>query len=410
MTCFMNKYLLLYIFLFLWASYGLQAQIPGENPCSAVKIPAPAVDQPVADHECRLWGILTSGNVSNGVYGPHLQAFRDLSASNPDGWGLGFYTLTLKGGLIPVIYRGMWRADEDFMYDSCAEVLLENLSVSGIGHVRNTSSGYEHIPDPHPFLTYSVNRNFSMMFAHNGTLNKPTLINLLGDYPQLNHYHYGGENINDPNHDSDLYRLFLMKWIDEHPFTHITPCLKDAMVYLTGQMGENLSYNFIMTSAMDTMWALRYNNTLTYRREPAGEGYTWEVASEPLSEEGWISATNRYLYVFTSSKPVPDSILIRESEYGMPDESGIPVSFDFSFQNPMITSDLNLTFFSAQPGVVSLQIFSPNGQIINDIRAIMLEKGINPISVGLKGCKSGMYYVRVTEGTRTLTKKLVMAF
>jgi len=410
MTYFMKRYLIIIISLVLLISLDLPAQYPGENRWNVFEESRINSLLPVTDHECRLWGMLTPGGYSYSSLRAHLQTFRDLSSSNPDGWGLGFYTQMVKGGLIPVIYRGMWRADEDFMYDSCAVMLLNNLSVSGIGHVRNTSSGYEHIPDPHPFLTYSVTRNFSMMFAHNGTLNKPTLINLLGDYPQINHYHYGGDNINDPNHDSDLYRLFLMKWIDEHPFTHVTPCLKEALVNLTKEMGDDLSYNFIMTSAMDTLWALRYNNTLSYRRESSGENYTWEISSEPLSEEGWISAANRYLYVFTSSKPVPDSILIRESEYGMPDESGIPVSFDFSFQNPMITSDLNLSFFSAQPRVVSLQIFSPNGQIISDITTIKLEKGTNSLSVGLNRCKSGMYYVRVTEGTRTFTKKLVMAF
>jgi len=203
-------------------AFSVSAQEYGINLGSIVN--AESNIDPLKDstHNCRFWGMLSAGSFNDSTKMSHLNSLRHLASSNPNGWGFGFYTETVKGGIIPVLYRGMWRADEDYLFDTSAKLMLNNLSTCGIAHIRNSSSGYVNIPNPHPFYTKSMQRDFSMLFAHNGTLSKPTLVTLLDTYTDNNHYSYSGDGVNDPNHDSDLYRLFLMKWIDEHTYGRVT--------------------------------------------------------------------------------------------------------------------------------------------------------------------------------------------
>ena len=359
-------------------------------------------------HNCRMWGMLTAGTFNDTTKIWHLHSLKQLASENPNGWGLGFYTQTLRGGNIPVIYRGMWRADQDFLYDSCAGMMIENLSNSAVAHVRRSSSGYVNIPDPHPFYTKSLTRNFSMMLAHNGTLNKPTLISLLGTYSAINHYHYSGDGVNDPNHDTDLYRLYLMKWIDEHPEDNITTCLTDAIVALTTQMGTNLSYNFIMISSVDTLWALRYNNTLSYRREIGSSGFVWEVASEPLTSPDWIKATNYYLYKFTSQKATPDSIPVKDLGFGMDENQDQTPEISISFQNPASGNPFYLTIEAKKKYLVKIQLINPAGQIVTEMPDVSINAGINMINPNIRGLKPGIYVLKIDAGETCVSEKLVI--
>lgn len=359
-------------------------------------------------HNCRMWGMLTAGTFNDTSKIWHLHSLKQLSPANPNGWGLGFYTQTMRGGNIPVIFRGMWRADQDFLYDSCAAMMIENLSTSAIAHVRRSSSGYVNIPDPHPFYTKSLTRNFSMMFAHNGTLNKPTLITLLETYAAINHYNYSGDGVNDPNHDTDLYRLYLMKWIDEHPEDNITTCLSDAIVALTTQMGTNLSYNFIMISSGDTLWALRYNNTLSYRRETGPSGYVWEVASEPLTSPDWVKATNYFLYKFTSQKATPDSIPVKDLGFAIAENSDPLSEISISFQNPASGNQIDLTIESKKKSLVSVRLFNPAGQIVAEMSGVTIDTGTNLIHLDIRLLKTGVYLLKVDAGETCFSEKLVI--
>jgi len=359
-------------------------------------------------HNCRLWGMITAGGFNDTTKLKHLTSLKNLAASNPNGWGVGFYTKTLRGNNIPVIYRGMWRADQDFMYDSCIGIMVDNLSISGIAHIRKSSSGYVNIPDPHPFFTKSLTRDFSMMFAHNGTLDKPTLITLLESYPETNHFHYSGDGANDPNHDTDLYRLFLMKWIDEHPSKSITTCLSDAIFSLTNQMGTNLSYNFIMVSNYDTLWALRYNNTLSYRRETGSSGYVWEIASEALSDTGWVKATNYYLYWFTPNKATPDSIPVKDLGFSLPENIYISPSLNFSFPNPSAGQTLDIEIESKANHQVSFHLYGSQGQLLSKTPEITVNPGLNHFSYNISRLKAGIYYLKLEAGKDSQTKELIV--
>jgi predicted glutamine amidotransferase len=359
-------------------------------------------------HNCRMWGMITAGGFNDTTKKEHLSSLKQLAAANPNGWGMGFYSQTKRGGNIPIMYRGMWRADQDFMFDSCSSMMLDNLSTSGIVHIRRSSSGYVNIPDPHPFFTKSLTRDFSMMFAHNGTLDKPTLITLLESYPETNHFHYSGDGANDPNHDTDLYRLYLMKWIDEHPSKSITTCLYDAIFSLTNQMGTNPSYNFIMVSNYDTLWALRYNNALSYRRETGSSGYVWEIASEALSDTGWIKATNYFLYVFSPNRATPDSIPVKDAGFGLPENAVNNPAFNFSFPNPSFGHTLNIKIESKENHQVSLHLYGSQGQLLSKTPEITVNPGLNNFSYDICNLKPGIYYLKLEAGKDSQTKELII--
>lgn len=358
-------------------------------------------------HNCRFWGMLTNGSFDDNTQISHLDSLQQLAPSNANGWGVGFFTETTKGGHIPVTYRGMWRADQDNLYDTCAKIMLNNLSNSGIAHIRNASYGYVNIPNPHPFFLKSMQRDFSMLFAHNGGLNIPLLITLLDTFTNNVHYNYSGSTLNDPNLDSDLYSLYLMKWINEHPSDSITACLKNALDTLTGQMGFGVSYNFVIATTYDTLWALCYNNTLSYRRENGYPGYFWEVASEPLGGTDWVSASNYYLYIFSTGNAYPDSIQINNpiTHFKQIDEN---VLFNVKCANPAIGKSIEIEIDAAESQSVSLQLIDIQGNLLSRKDNITLVASKNHITFDISILKSGIYYLIIDSYKGRLSKKIVI--
>ncbi len=360
-----------------------------------------------APHNCRFWGMLTAGSFNDSTKISHLDSLQQLASSNANGWGFGFYTKTIRGGHIPVIYRGMWRADHDCLFDSSAKVMLSNLSTGGIAHIRNASNGYINIPNPHPFITKSTQRDFCMLFAHNGGLNIPLLITLLDSFTNNAHYSYSGNGVNDPNLDSDLYRLYLMKWIDEHPTDSITTCLKNALDTLSNQMGFGLSYNFVMVSTYDTLWALCYNSTLSYRRENGMQGYVWEVASEPLGGTDWVNATNYYLYVFTTGNASPDSIQIN-SHLLFSNRIDDNLLFNIKFANPSVGKTIEIKIDTKVSQSVLLQLYDTQGHLVLEITEMKVENGQNHFSFDISYVQSGIYFLKMASLNGRLTKKIVI--
>jgi hypothetical protein len=245
-----------------------------------------------------------------------------------------------------------------------------------------------------------------MLFAHNGTLDKPTLIEMLGNYTDANHYSYSGEGIDDPNLDSDLYRLYLMKWIDEYPTLSISTCLSDALVNLTTEMGADLAYNFVMASNYDTLWALRYNYSLYYRREVEPSGYVWEVASQPVSDTGWVKATNHYLYAFSPGMATPDSTLVKES-HGLPENTNENSGISFEFPNPFSGNMLNIEIDVRKSQEVTFHLYNSQGQVLLNTPKILFNPGKSKYDFQTGNLEAGIYFVKVVVGKSTQTKKLI---
>jgi predicted glutamine amidotransferase len=352
-----------------------------------------------------MWGMITTGNFNDSTIRSSLKGLQKLGALNPTGWGIGFYTQTVKGYEIPVIHRGMWRADLDWHFDTIADLLANNIFKSGLAHVRNASSGYTNIPGPHPFYTKSLTRNFDMMFAHNGTLDVSLLQEQLGSYTDYNHYGYArNNNLNEPNLDSDLYRLYLMKWIDEHPTDHITKCLVKGMTSLIDTIGENYLYNFILASKGDTMWALRFNASLYYRYNDNPSGKTWEVASEPIGENnGWIEANDHCLYVFTPNQPTPTSYCLPDTTMHAPENINLK-GFNCTLNNKVLIGE----FFGEEGQHVLIKLFNINGQLIDNIYNNKAGNGITRFTYNMGNLSSGIYFIQKhTNSTADIVRKII---
>lgn len=210
-----------------------------------------------------------------------------------------------------------------------------------------------------------------------------------------------------PNLDSDLYRLYLMKWIDEHPTKSISSCLANAIINLTTKMGTGLAYNFVMASSYDTLWALRYNYSLYYHREVELSSYVWEVASQALSKTGWIKASNFYLYSFTPGKATPDSIHVKES-HGLPENMDGSNDLNFEFPNPSSGHSINIDIMATDSQTVSFRLYGSQGQILSESAKNTIYPGRNQYTFNIGYLSAGIYYINMVAGENSQTKKLII--
>jgi predicted glutamine amidotransferase len=367
-----------------------------------------------ADHECRFWGMLAIGTFDTTNTRGHLEYLQNLAIGNPDGWGIGFYTPTTRGYRIPVIYKGAWRADQDCRYDTAANFMLRNFVNSGVAHIRNKGlSLVVNCPDPHPFYTFGVYRDFNMLFAHNGSVDIATLKTLIGNYKNVNHWDYWGTSTDDPIHDTDLYRLFLMSRIDQNPSVGITDCLVNALNEYVAAYGPSSVMNFVLASKYDTLWALRYNESLYYRLEIRIDENVWEVASQTLGGLGWIQADNYTLYVFKPDRttPIKRSInhAVESPGFGgntQSNDSSTPSFFTCHYDQRH--NSLKIEFSDTDFNEISLRIFNILGQTVSKIGNVLIKTGTKTSNYDIGSLPSGIYFVRVEADGLKATRKIVI--
>jgi hypothetical protein len=263
-----------------------------------------------------------------------------------------------------------------------------------------------------------------MLFAHNGTfdaIDLDTLQSLLGNYgADSNHWDYftPGDTL-DPNLDSDLYRLFLMMWIDHNPKTSITQCLVDALDSLILRLGDDDVLNFVLaTSRCDTLWALRYGETLRYLRttDPNAATWTWEVASTGLGGGTWKNTTNHYLYAFSPRSAEPDSFLIDSGgesgsvsgQEDVPDEKeNISVKLHNVYPS-LVDKTLNIELEVKDQLFVSAKLYDITGRFIDNVYRGFVSKGINRFSYDISKLPSGVYFIRLENNGDHVTEKIII--
>ncbi len=265
------------------------------------------LDRPMAvEHECRFWALIGSeypdsllrAHLLDGAY----ENLKHLGAFNTDGWGIGYFLgdMDSAGFLLPILRRGGPSAydSNEVEYDMTVAEMNAVKPFCAIAHVRAASSGITDVPDPHPFL------HGGTLFAHNGTISKQVLFDLLGDYPESHPPDYGtrtGREI-----DSELYHLYLLEAIEENPGRPAEEAIVSAVADLAERTSGRL--NFVM-SAGDTLYALRYDkwdsgDPLRYFPAggyvPTGKSDYWVVASQPVGDtnEGWAAIPPMSLAVF----------------------------------------------------------------------------------------------------------------
>jgi predicted glutamine amidotransferase len=262
---------------------------------------------------CRMWGFISDAPPGD-ILQAQLTSFRSFGGSNPNGWAIGyFYPGTPNPFIFPIVRRGGPQATLDPDYVLAVNEVLRVGPKAGLAHVRFATSGHNGIPNPHPFIEPG------WMFCHNGTTSSTVLRNLIGQtYLDQHPLDY-----TNPNIDSELYFVYLMKRIhelsdpipvyynitaaaspDEGPADKLTAeepvpiripiesAIRiavsdlDSALHQAGYLSSQLT--FLLTNGKK-LWGCRYANnspdyyTLWY--SAPGTGNNWTVASEPLSSD-----------------------------------------------------------------------------------------------------------------------------
>ncbi|MGB3340415.1 MAG: T9SS type A sorting domain-containing protein [bacterium] len=366
-------------------------------------------------HNCRFWGIIFSEmSVSLAdTIRTHLDSLRALSASNPDGWGFGYFMTPDTQDLLAIITRGEPIAQRDPRYIISVENMIKYTEHCGIAHVRSGSSGPSSgIPDPHPFLRRSLSRDFEMILAHNGNIPVKqllALINMINPlYIELNPPDYSPDYV-----DSDLYAIFMMEIIDTYLDLTIEECIQTAITKLDSAIGLSAAkFNFVMSDGTK-IWALNYDRSLTersalYLYPNVSESAFWVAASVPLDTLNifWAAVPNSTLVVLYPNES-PRFIRILNNEPLLPPA----LLFNIICPNPF-KGTINIQFQIPDNANADLRIYDATGRLITEFNNLT-----NPrltcitwhgTDTQQREVPSGIYYCVLDVDEQSYTRKLIL--
>jgi predicted glutamine amidotransferase len=346
----------------------------------------------------------------------HLDSLRSLSASNPDGWGFGYFVTPDTSDLLAIITRGEPAAQRDPRYVIELENMIKYTKHCGIAHVRSGTSGPSSgIPDPHPFLRRSLNRDFEMILAHNGNIPVKQLLALINAinplYIELNPPDYAPDYV-----DSDLYTVFIMEIIDTYLNLTIEDCIVTAITKLDSAIGLSAGkFNFVMSDGTN-IWALNYDRSLVdrsslYLYPNVSESAFWIAASVPLDTLNilWAAVPNSTLVVLHPNES-PRFIRILNNEPPGP----LAPQFDIIYPNPF-REEVNIRYCLGQNATsLALKIFDINGRLIKEF-AMPAPYSLLPTTITWDGIDtqerkvpSGIYYCVLNIDDESLIRKLIL--
>lgn len=288
-------------------------------------------------HACRFWGMIGPAPQA-GILEDQLvsgtNCMMELAQSNPDGWGLTYYSPGLQAAGLdhPITLRGGPRANHEFdwRYKAAVAEMLNLGATCAVVHVRSASSGHTGIPDPHPF------RRGNLVFGHNGTLNTTLMTSLLEqDDPKYLEKH--PPDYENAYVDSELYFLYVLKIRDkgvERGSAAVSHSLRDAIpeaVLLMYDAGAIQTAANCIIADGDTLYALRFDKhdqsryKIHYKEVPGA----WVAASEPVGTDttGWKALPAKSLGVFTITSP-PDIVTVFPPEEPWPSVEATKVDDD----------------------------------------------------------------------------------
>jgi predicted glutamine amidotransferase len=378
-----------------------------------------AYTSPDAPHNCRIWGTIFSELPDSIVplLATHLTRFKQLGTSNPDGWGLAYFLSRGDSVLIPVLSKGEPGSHTDPRYERQSAQMLAYMESSALAHVRSSSSGTSGIPDPHPFFRQAIVRDFSMLFAHNGTLPVEVLLSLILDLDPIYLYN------NPPDYapvylDSDLLAIYIMETIDTYLDSTIEQCIKMATTAIDSALGTTpAEYNFVMSDG-ETLWAVRcasgYTNAPTLHYFPlTSPSPFYIVASQPLDTliDLWVAMPESTLTVLAPNQS-PHSVRLLDRVLA-PEISG---GFDLIFPNPF-TREIIIRFHLPGPGDPAstpvLKIANSAGQIVEEFPVAQSDSRSHTITWDGTDAQdrllpNGVYFCHLRSGNNTYAQKIIM--
>jgi predicted glutamine amidotransferase len=247
-------------------------------------VPGTRLNEASASHECRLWGITSTSLPPDVVLNQLINlpnSLKALGASNPNGWGLGFYNNTQ-----PTVLRGQAAANTDPNFNLAASEVAVSGAIIAVGHVRRASSGLVNIPDPHPFERYKDGKYW--LFCHNGGIDKTTLINLIGTQYLTQNPPSVGSNQGQWI-DSELYFIYILKCCEQSNW-NVQEGITKAIVSICNTVpGTGETLNFLLTDGQ-TLWGFSKGNTLYYYKDPQ---YLAIASQYPTTSQGaWITISD----------------------------------------------------------------------------------------------------------------------
>ncbi len=139
---------------------------------------------------CRLLGLIANKPVDLKF---SLMKFRELSADNPDGWGIGWYEKNSP----QVFKQGISAQEKESQLPHKSKYVKSNIIIA---HVRKGTGAKPSIRNSHPF------KYKNWLFAHNGSVDREDLLALLkAKYMKS----LEGET------DSEVYFYWILQCIEE---------------------------------------------------------------------------------------------------------------------------------------------------------------------------------------------------
>ena len=368
-------------------------------------------------HNCRIWSTVFSELPDSIVplMAAQLDRFQQLGMSNPDGWGLAYFLCMEDSVLLPVLSKGEPGAHNDLRYDRQSAQMLSYMESAALAHVRRSSSGTSGIPDPHPFFRQAVYRDFSMLFAHNGTLPVEVLLGLIQDLDPI-YLHNNPTDYSPVYLDSDLLAIYILETVDTYLDSTIETCIKMATNAIDSALGSTpAEYNFVMTDG-STLWAVRcatgYTNAPTLHYFPlTSPSPFYVVASQPLDTliDLWVPMPESTLTILVPDEP-PHSIRLLDRILA-PEIGG---GFDRISPNPF-TSDITISFHLAESGDPSsyLKITNSAGQVVREFPVVLSDSRSHTIpwdgtDVHGRSLPNGVYFCHLHTGNKSYTHKIIM--
>ncbi len=366
------------------------------------------------DHNCRFWGIvLTEMNpILESVVQTHLDSLQGLGQDNPDGWGIGYYVAP-DSGIIPVVTKGEPVAPFDPRYDKAVDDMIKYMKKAGIAHVRKTTTGLlTGIPDPHPFARKTINRDFNMLFAHNGHLSTSLLSYLImatdPSYADSNPPDYAPNFI-----DSDLLFIYLLEYIDSYTIFPIETCIRMAITKLDSASGaEPIVVNFVMMND-SALWALRFAQTAAdaYPVHYYPNGFMsdfWIAASVPLDtfSSFWIALPNSTLVTLIPNQP-PKFTSIYPEGHVTEDITSLHMK-----PNPF-SSNTEIHYYVSTESEISLNIYNTAGSLTKNLVAGRKEHGWHSLTWSGTDDRgnylaNGSYFCQYIAADSCLNEKIVL--